>query len=264
MAGPVLIAHHGRAKLVLASVAYLESTTATERADSREALDDVLEMMGDVVLVTDNQLKVVGLSPLARRMIGVADWRNRSAEDLLPADVRPFLIRAMSHVRDSGTPERLTLRLGRNGERLLDVNVQSIDGGLCLVGRDRTASESQVQLESRSRALDEMVSMLGNVAWLRINQRGYVVEASPSFEQISGLSERAYRSVRLSTLFHVGSRVAVGDALERAIETMSTQMVDATLLIASGADVRVKFAISGEMLRVSGTSVMAMLSVVAG
>lgn len=259
---PVYIHHHGRPKLVLTSVDFIEHLTAgrSSAEKSGDGLGTLLEMVDSIVLVTDARLCLVGVSPPARRLLGNKDWHGKSLHDLLPDDVRPFLLRAVEGVRESGVADRLQLRLGRGGDRRVDVSIEPYDGGVCIVGQDRTAQDVVLMAQARMQAIDDMVTLLGNVAWLRINLRGYIVGASRSFEQMSGLAAAAYRSVRLPTLFDLPTRVGVGDTLERVIDTMSAQSTSARLIARDGKALPVRIAFSGELLRVSGEVVLATLS----
>lgn len=260
---PVYIHHHGRPKLVLTSVDFLERLVSSRDQDKpdRDGLATLLDMMDSIVLVTDPDLCLIGVSPPARHLLGRVDWRGKTLNDILPDEVRPFLLSAVEAARAGGVPERLQLRLGRNGSRRVDVSIEPYDGGVCIVGHDRTAQEIQSLARARMQAIDDMVGLLGNVAWLQINLRGYIVDASTSFERMSGLVAAAYRSVRLPTLFDLPTRVGVGDTLERAIDTMSAHAVRARLVAQGGTMIPVRIAFSGELLRVSGDAVLATLSI---
>ncbi|WP_294337789.1 PAS domain-containing protein [uncultured Sphingomonas sp.] len=261
---PVYIHHHGRPKLVLTSVDFLERLVSSRGQDKpdRGGLATLLDMMDSIVLVTDADLCLVGISPPARHLLVRVDWRGKTLEEILPEEVRPFLLRAVEAARASGVPERLQLRLGTNGSRRVDVSIEPYDDGVCVVGHDRTAQEIQTMAQARMQAIDDMVSLLGNVAWLRINLRGYIVGASKSFERLSGLMPAAYSSVRLPTLFDLPTRVGVGDTLEKAIDTMSAHAINARLIAQRGEAMPVQIAFSGELLRVAGDVVLATLSIV--
>ncbi|MBM3927137.1 MAG: PAS domain-containing protein [Sphingomonadales bacterium] len=262
---PVYIHHHGRPKLVLTSVDFLENLVSTGDATEpdRDGLATLLDMMDSIVLVTDARLCVVGMSPPARHLLGHKDWRGKALDDILPSEVRPFLLRSVEAARSAGVPEKLQLRMGANGDRRVDFTIEPFDGGVCIVGHDRSAQESQLLAEARIQAIDDMLGLLGNVAYLRINLRGYIVGASKSFERMSGLTAAAYRSVRLPTLFDIPTRVGVGDTLEKAIDTMTAHAVRAQLIGSMGTPIPIRIAFSGELLRVSGDAVLATLSTVA-
>lgn len=259
---PVYIHHHGRAKLVLTSVDFLEHLVSARGSgdQNRGGFATLLDMMDSIVLVMDADLCLVGVSPPARHLLGRHDWRGKTLDDILPEEIRPFLLRAVDAAKASGVPEKLQLRLGAQGGRRVDITVEPFDGGVCIVGCDRTAQESQIMAEARVQAIDDMLGLLGNVAYLRINLRGYIVGASGSFERMSGLAAAAYRSVRLPTLFDLPSRVGVGDTLEKAIDTMSAHAVRARLIGHRGEPIPVQIAFSGQLLRASGDAVLATLS----
>ncbi|MES2338492.1 MAG: hypothetical protein V4537_10380 [Pseudomonadota bacterium] len=253
MANPVYIRHHGRTKLVLTSVDFMSKlmdARDTEVSDSF-SIESLLDLIDTMVIVTDSRLCVVAMSPPARHHFANSDWHGHKLETLLPEQLRSIIMRSVHHVIGTGTADSFHLRLGEKAQNLVEVAVRPFDGGVCIIGHDRRATQARIETGAIFDAVRQTFNLLEIVAVVRINLRGFIVGASESFESMSGLTPDAYRSVRMPTLFDITSRITVSDALERAIDRVEPQHVEARLMVNRGDPVDVRIAVSAEMLRAS-------------
>jgi len=253
---PVYVHHHGRAKLVLASVDFMEHLVSSHGGGAGDRpLAELLDRVDTIVIVVDGGLRIVGASAPARRHFLRADGEQLDA--VLADGVGAVLLRAVRLVLGGGPPERLQLRVGPRGERRVDLMIEPFGDGVCIVGQDRTAADEAAAAVAGTLAIEQALAALGGVVTLRINLRGYIVAASAAFEAMTGLPSGGYRSVRLPTLFDLPTRVGVGDALERTIDTLDPTTVSARLVSNSGAGIPVCVAFSAEMLRASEELILA-------
>lgn len=257
LAAPVYIRHHGRPKLVLTSIDFVEGLVADRAASHPRTIGDLLELVDSIVIVTDGDRRVAGMSPGARRYLARGDWHGRTLEDVLSDRAGPLIARSVVDVCDTGRAESFQLRTGAEADRRLDVTVQPFGDGACIVAQDRTADDERRESAALSSAVGETLQLLGTVAVLRINLRGFVTRASKSFETLSGLSPDAYRSVRVPTLFDIGTRMAVSEAFEKTVDLVRPQIVAARLNVNNGEARGVRMAFSAEMLRSSVDSIVA-------
>lgn len=265
LSSPVYIRHHGRPKLVLTSIDFVEQLVAEHArlGPDRRSIEALLELIDSIVIVTDRNQCVIGMSPPARHHFARSDWHGKTLDDLLPDQMRPIVVRAATDVCETKLSDSFQLRIGPHADRRLDVTVQPFGDGVCIVAHDRTASDERRDRDALDCAVRQTLDILGSVAVLRINLRGFIVRASESFETLSGLSCDAYRSVRLPTLFDIGSRMAVSDAFERAIDEVQPQLVTARLVVNTAAPRTVQIAFSAEMLRSSIDAIIATIETVA-
>lgn len=262
LARPVYVQHHGRAKLVLASVDFMEHLVSSRTVDDpARSIPSLLEAVDGIILVVDDRCRLLGATSLGRRHLLRADVSGENLGDLLVESIRGILRRAVRVTLESAETERFQLRIGQQGERRLDVAIRPFGGGACLVAQDRTASDRAAEAIARGAAIDQALSLLGDIATLRINLRGYIVDTTAALEAMTGLSAAGYRSVRFPTLFDLPTRVGVGDALERVIETLTPQHVRARLISSEGQAISVRLALSAEVLRASGDMVIATLAI---
>lgn len=259
---PVYIRHHGRPRLVLASVDFLEHIVSSRPPDGpgSRTLQALLDITDAFVILTDDRLCVVNMSMAARHHLGDPDWHGRPLAELMPPPIAPIIARAVDQVRASAVPENLQLRIDAATGRRLDITVHPYGSGIAILARDRGEADARIATAAIADAVRETLSLLGDIAVLRINLRGYVTEATPSFAALCGLAPEAYRSVRAATLFDVSTRMVVSDAIERAIERLEPQRLDARLMVNRGETIDVRVAISAEPLRSSVEAIVATIA----
>jgi PAS domain-containing protein len=258
LASPVYIQHHGRPRLVLASLEFMQELARGngDGAVGSEVTQRLLELVDAAVLLVDEKGRIGAASTAATRLLGRAVAPGASLADALPQAIRPVMLRAVDQVREHGTAEALQLRLSANGERRVDVAIRPFASGVAIAATDRSETDARIEGAAVWDAVSETFDLIGTVAVLRINLRGYIVTATPSFEALTGLTPDAYRSVRVVTLFDIGTRMAVGDAIEAAIERLTPQRVPARMTVNRGGMIDVQVAISAETLRCSVDTVV--------
>lgn len=213
---PVYILHRGRARLALTSVELMEAMCAPARA--AEGHDDaLLEAIGDIVLIIDENLAVTRMSAAARRYFDADAIPSLTLERLAPGPVTDFLVETTRRVIARGTAETVEIASLRRPGRRLSVAVQPWGPGAALFAHDVTLEEELKDAAGHVRALDQALAVVEDAAAARINLRGYLESPTPSLAALTGIAIEALASVRFVTLLEVGSRVAVAEAIEAVI-----------------------------------------------
>ncbi len=249
----VYIHHHGRARYVLTSVDLLQSMidAKPQSADFEFARDALLDILDDVIVLTDGQLVVSGMSKAARGWFGRADWRGAGFAKLLPEAVRSIIVNAAIRVRDRGIAERVELGVGPRGPGRIELDIVPFALGVAIVAHDRTGSDRQGAVTALAEATNEAVALIGRSTVLHLNLRGHVLDPPPTLAALTGLTPATLASVRLTSLFDIGSRASVGDAIEATIGDRVARLVVARLMVNRGDAIDVRVAISGIALAAS-------------
>lgn len=213
---PVYILHRGRARLALTSVELMEAMCAPARVAEGDD-DALLEAIGDIVLIVDENLAVTRMSAAARRYFDADAIPSLTLERLAPGPVTDFLVETTRRVIARGTAETVEIASLRRPGRRLSVAVQPWGPGAALFAHDVTLEEELKDAAGHVRALDQALAVVEDAAAARINLRGYLESPTPSLAALTGIAIEALASVRFVTLLEVGSRVAVAEAIEAVI-----------------------------------------------
>jgi hypothetical protein len=263
---PVFINKRGRSRLVLMASELLNAANGQDQGDGAERPDTghpVIETLPLPVLLMDEQL--------------VVRWHNRAAHDLF-ADSDAALIGSrfeqltlfggndypaamLRRVCLSRMADSMELAVGSiRRERQLALSMQPVAGGVALIARDMGLHHALATAQAALGALDEALAMLPGVATLRINPRGYCTGSTASLTALTGLTAPALEQVRVASLFDVGSRVAVTDAVNAVFVDAAPRLIGATLLARGHDPVPVTVAL-GPI--VSGSAILSVQAVLA-
>ena len=225
---PVYILHRGRARLALTSVELMEAMCAPSRApgDSGAAL---LEAIGDIALIVDEKLAIAQISAAARRYFDANEAVGLALARLAPGPVTDFLVETTERVIARGIAESVEIASSRRPGRRLSIAVQPWGPGAALFARDVTVEEELKDAIDHGRALDSALAAVEDAAAAQINLRGYLDAPTPSLAALTGIASEALASVRFVTLFEVGSRVAVAEAIEAVIADGAPRSVSAMM-----------------------------------
>lgn len=136
---PVYILFRGRPRLVLTSIEVMEALLAPHLASRQRGLDPaaLLDLIRDIVVVTDAALRVIAASRTARAYFGHGVAPGAGAGMLVPAPDRQRLQRALRDVQSGGAALTVDLPAPRDPDRLLTITIEPHHGGVALLVRDR-------------------------------------------------------------------------------------------------------------------------------
>ncbi|MEG3086522.1 PAS domain-containing protein [Sphingomonas sp. PB4P5] len=136
---PVYVMFRGRPRLVLTSIEVMEALLAPHLPDpAAEGVDSgaLLDLIRDMVLIVDADLRITAASRPARAYFGAAVAPGMAADGLVPSAVRNSLLRALRHVQASGVAQKLDLPSPRAPDRLLLVTIEPHRQGFALLVQD--------------------------------------------------------------------------------------------------------------------------------
>lgn len=238
---PVFINKRGRSRLVLMASELLDAAridAADRPGDGSDAGHPVMEALPLPVLLMDDRLIIRWHNRAARDLFGDGDAPMIGARfDDLPMfagnDYPAAILRRVALSRMADAMELAVGEIGR--ERQLSLSMQPIANGVALIARDMGLHHALATAQAALGALDEAMAMLPGVATLRINPRGYCAGSTASLAGLTGLCAPALEQVRVASLFDIGSRVAVTDAVNAVFADGAPRVIGATLL-ANGHD----------------------------
>ena len=141
---PVYVMFRGRPRLVLTSIEVMEALVAPHVPEHDLSGPDaaaLLDLIRDMVVIADAELRVSAASRTARAYFGESVAPGISAEMLVPVASRAALLRAQRHVQSTGVAQTLDLPSPRRPERLLTVTIEPHRRGVAMLVQDVTPAE---------------------------------------------------------------------------------------------------------------------------
>ena len=260
---PVYILHRGRARLVLASVDLMTALCAPHAGGGgqhRAREQGLLDALPDPAIMVATDLRLLAVGRAARGYFGARAVSGADLAAILPDDVAPFVTVATRRVIGSGVGEHVEIRSSAHGDRRLDLSIDPVPDGALLTGRDRSVEDDRDSAIACEAAIRAALGAVPGLASGTVGLRGYINDCG-TLGALTGLSANALASVRFVTLFDVGARVAVGDALEAVLADGQTRSVRASLLVNRSAVLAVSVAISACR---TGTAITGALVLIVG
>lgn len=259
---PVYVLHRGRPRFVLTSVEIMQALcspaqgAATGDTTPAMGVESFMDLTRDISLVVDRDLALISASRPARRYFGDTAKAGTPLGDLFRSASAPFLLDAVRRVIASGLTEEMETG-GPYAGRSIAVAIDPIGAGACLHISDMTMIDDIAAIRAVHVADIEAQAATGLVAIGRINLRGYLEPPFGPIAAMAGVDAQSLSGTRFVGLIDLATRVAVGQALETAIETRAPTQVDASLLVcgATTRPVRLGFSPVGQGVRLTAVSV---------
>jgi hypothetical protein len=143
---PVYVLFRGRPRLVLTSIEVMEALLAPHLPDREPQGTDpsaLLDLIRDMVVIADADLRVAAASRTARAYFGDAVAPGVSADTLVPSTARTRLLRALHHVQSSGVEQTLDLPSPRDSDRLLLIRIEPHCRGVAMLVQDLSPGNSR-------------------------------------------------------------------------------------------------------------------------
>lgn len=230
---PVYVLHRGRPRLVLTSIDVMEALCvpheqATERQPQSVVLLDGVE---DLVVFFDNDTRITTMGRAARVYFKAPEPAGATLSQIAPGAAAAFLEEAVRRVTATGLAETIEVAALRYADRQLAATIAPCPGGAVLFARDVSRREELRRVAAGLTATDQALTVLADVAAVRINLRGYLEAPTRSLAALTGVSLETLENVRFVTLVELASRVALGDAIEAVIADGDPRWLSATLLV---------------------------------
>jgi hypothetical protein len=240
---PVYVLHRGRPRLVLTSIELMDALCTPRGGPERERdrLSSLLDATREVVLFCDGEARLTPASRTARALFGPDVTLDAGA---IAAQGGAFLSGAIERVLSSGIAESIEFAPALYRDRLWSAEIEPAPGGALILCRDVSAEAEASRRRAEAMALDDSLAALGGVAMARLTLRGHVDGDTRSLAALTGIDAPALSTVRFPVLFDVGSRVAIGEAMDAVLSDGVARAVSGNLLINRGQPLPIRIAIS--------------------
>lgn len=240
---PVFILRRGRPSLVLTSLDLMRRLCATQsRAEAPPVFDLLLDAMREVVFVTDTAGRLA-VTNRACRIALPGSGAGVSLNALLPEAEARLLAEMGDRAHRMSTAEEIELPLGG---RQLRIAIVPAGPSTLYVAADMGAAADAERGAAQLSALDEAIDLFDDLAWVRINLRGYIEASSPSLTRMTAIDSAILGAARFVTLIDLGARSAAAEAIEAVIADGVPRRLDARLHGAKGTVIPVSLAFSAE------------------
>lgn len=246
---PVYVLHRGRPRFVLTSIDIMQALCAPHEAPLGQAagpalgMEALLDLTRDLIVIVDRNLVLIAASRAARRYFGEGARAGTPLPDCVRTPGAGWLIEAVQRVVASGLPEEIEIGAPFAG-RSISVTIDPMGTGACLRFADVTIVEEMAAMRAAQAADADALAATGLAAIGRINLRGYLEAPFGAIAAMAHVDARSLAGTRFVGLIDLGSRVAVGQALETAISTRTPAQADAILLAAGSMTKPVRVALS--------------------
>lgn len=245
---PVYILHRGRPRHVLTSVEVMNALCAplqqVEDAETGQSVDALLDLVDDIVVLAGADARIAAISLSARQFFGTDAQVGAMLERLSAPATIPLLLDAVHRVVTTGAAETIELAAARLPERRLGGAIVPYRDGIALKLHDLTLADETAAIRAQRHAEEQATAAARGIATARINLRGYLDAVSPSLCALTGLAQQSLASVRFVSLVEIGSRAALGDAIEAIVAGRESISLHAVLLVNRGNPVPVRIGIS--------------------
>lgn len=244
---PVFIIRRGRPSLVLTSFDLMRRLCAPAegRVGQADRQSLLLDTMREAVLTIDRDGRIAASNRAARIALGLgeAQLRDRPLAAVLPEGGARFLLDTAARARRHGTAEAAEIAIGH---RHFAITIAPDGDGALLLLHDRSEAAAAQGVASAGEAVTGALAALGDVAVVRINQRGYIDDHSEALQRMTGIAGEALATVRFVTLLDIASRVAVGDAIEQVLGHATALAMDVRINVNRGEPIGVRLALAPE------------------
>lgn len=179
---------------------------------------------------------------------------NRAACDMIRRDIRAIKGVALASIspkdgnallhryvrRTVAAGERLSVHaLVAGGDRWIHFRTNRSGTGVAVTLYDMTEPIAARHSADVKAAMITALDCDGGIGYARISVREMVESASSQLTEPLGISEEAFCRVRFSTVIPTASRIAFGEAVERAFAGKGSQRIEASLLDRDGKQIPV-------------------------
>jgi hypothetical protein len=196
----------------------------------------LLDLTSDMILLVDRDLALIAASRPARGYFGEIARPGVPLAEFMRTASAALLGEAVDRVLASGLTEEIEIAAPFAGHSIA-VAIDAIAANACLRIRDITIVDELAAIRAVQLADADALNATGLAAIGRVNLRGYLEPPYRAIAAMAGVEASTLANVRFVALIALGTRIAVGQALESAIDTRAPVQVDADILV-SGAIVK--------------------------
>jgi hypothetical protein len=255
---PVFVMRRGRPALVLTSFDLMRRLCEHERREAGADRPVYLDSLREPVLRIDGQGRIRDCNQAARLAFpGGPTILGARLDALLPAAIAGFVEELVRRALRAGVVEHSEMAIGARHYSLTLLP----DGEQVVMIANDVSEDAAIAFErTQAEATAAAIEAHPLVALVHLNLRGYVDGPAPSLARMCRIAPSALAAIRFVTLIDIGSRVAVGEAVEAAIDSRQSQSVAATLPRSHGEGVPVTIALAPRLMGAECHGVTALIA----
>lgn len=247
----IVVTHHGRATHVLTTVRHYTALRQSggNSADNRTltaSLNDFANCLNIGVLMIDYDLSIIATNRVAHVQF---DWHDgdpagRNVFDALPM-LRGSLIETyVKRSVASKEPYSAEIPSLFRNDMWVRAEIHPFGNYVTILFHDITDDMKAHRLADARQSLREAIAAHDGIGYVRLNARGHIEQAEPTFCDILHLPEDRLRHVALADLIPVSQRVAFREALDRVLSGQGARTIDSSVLSNEGKAVPVRITIA--------------------
>ena len=247
LSSPVVVARHGKARLVLSSADHYLSVGAgkTEPEDLVSgAVAAIPEHSSEALLILGRDLRVLAVNHVFEDLAGrpAARLLGHIWSELFPEVAASPIGEHFRHVLRTGASIQFETPSAVSDGRHYAFNVFPHEHGIAALIVNRSAeAEMRAQIEEY-RSLSASFGVVSDAAYARVNLRAFIESASPQFPRITGFDPAARHHLPFTEILAAEARPEVLERLDEALSGGRPARFPTTILTAGGGTASVKMA----------------------
>ncbi len=254
MTKPVVITHHGRARLILTSADEFDRREALNQpgpgdgqlARTTAQLRGILAQIQEGFIAFDRDLHVSDINRVGELYIGFAkqDLVDRSIQDIVPATRDAIYWNYFKRVLKTGEILDFRCRSAIYPNATVAIRSFPYEGGVGAVFENITVKE-EASLDQRAwKALQNAVKADPAMALIKLNVRGGIISADENFSAITGFPEEQLLTFLLADIVHPHDRLSLAHSINDLMRDRSGKIVVAKFMTRNGDDRLLKLTMS--------------------
>lgn len=256
-AGPLVVTHHGRARLVAVSMERYRALTEARAAAAGDVRDarhaTLIERMSEGFLAFDAMLGIVEANPVACAHLRtsaamlIGQPLGEAHPDFFGTLAYPHLLRA-AQSGEAATFDVPSLSYPGNWLRLHSFPYGA--GAACLF-RNMTGTIEAQRAAAASAALVAAMGAHGAIGCARLSPRATVLSVDRALADLAGFDPATLLGVRLTDIMPLNRRVAAAEEIETVLAgAADSAAFDGALMINRGDEIEVRIGLA----RIGGAS----------
>ncbi|MBU1376677.1 MAG: PAS domain-containing protein [Alphaproteobacteria bacterium] len=246
---PVVVARHGKPRLVLTSAEHYFTNGAGKEEPLdlvQNAIAAIPEHSSEGLLVLDRDLRVLAVNRVFEDMVGrhAARLVGQCWEDLFPEATTSLVGDQFRHVLRTGASVQFETPSMMADGRQYALSVFPHEHGVAALIMNRTVETEMRQQIEEYRSLAASFGVVPDAAYVRINLRAFIESASPQFTRLMGFDPKARPHLIFTDILRADARAEILERLDDVLSGGRPARFPTTMLTASGDAVDVKMALA--------------------
>jgi PAS domain S-box-containing protein len=245
-AGPVVVTHHGRPRVVMLSADHYTLGEEAAGAPSEAQLSALLNHIGEGFLALDREMRIVAVNPVFEAYVGKAANQvvGASWPALFPELAGSVMAEQYHRVLRTGEATEFEVVSSVFPGRVISVRAFPYGDGMAVLFVNRTAEREREDRLSEGLALEAAASALPGLALATLNLRGGLAQVDDAFVALTGFDRAELMRCRLADILRPRDRMALNDAIDAALADAPPRAVFVRLLSRSGVEAPVHLSLA--------------------